>query len=292
MNTESNNYDVLLIKPNVIEHLDYNRVDYISGILSIDCYELLNTNSKDIGIIFAKYLNSKNYKDCNALTNICYDTPECLYELCFLDIPKEEKNEKTINQIATLLDITNEQIFGNAILIKTYLPLDTLDMIMISSSKEDIKNILDSRVNHKGVFIDTDTTMKCITFRDIEPEIKKLFDEDIKNLSRIEIPFLKHNFIMYYNKDSLDEENELVRDIGQKKINGEVFIVSMVTDTLYTDISINEVKKILEISKFGENAWKASDNDDNEERDNEGRILIKSKYRILHKRHNQLINID
>ena len=97
---------------------------------------------------------------------------------------------------------------------------------------------------------------------------------------------------MYYNKDSLDEENELVRDIGQKKINGEVFIVSMVTDTLYTDISINEVKKILEISKFGENAWKASDNDDNEERDNEGRILIKSKYRILHKRHNQLINID
>ena len=95
-----------------------------------------------------------------------------MYELCFLDIPKEEKNEKTINQIATLLDITNEQIFGNAILIKTYLPLDTLDMNMISSSKEDIKNILDSRVNHKGVFIDTDTTMKCITFRDIESEIK------------------------------------------------------------------------------------------------------------------------
>ena len=97
---------------------------------------------------------------------------------------------------------------------------------------------------------------------------------------------------MYYNKDSLDEENKIVEDIAQKKIYGEVFIVSMVTDTLYTDISIDEVNKMLAISKFGENAWKASPDDDKEDRDEDGRLLIKSKYRILHKKHNQLLQLD
>ena len=287
-----NNFELLIIKPNMIDHLDYNKVDYISELTKMNCYETVESNEEDIGIVFAKYLNQDNYIACNAQTNICYETKDYLYEICYLDIPKEKKNNDTINQLATLLDITNEQIFGTAILMRTHLPLENLEMNMISSSKEDIKTILESRVNHKGVFIDTDQTLKTITFRDINPKIRELFDEDIKDLSKIEIPFLKHNFIMYYNKDSLDEENKIVEDIAQKKIYGEVFIVSMVTDTLYTDILVDEVKKMLAISKFGENAWKASPDDDKEDRDDNGRILIKSKYRILHKKHNQLLQLD
>ena len=287
-----NNFELLIIKPNMINHLDYNKVDYISELTKMDCYESVTTNEEDIGIIFAKYLNTENYIACNAQTNICYETANYLYEICYLDIPKEKKNNDTLNQLGSLLDITNEQIFGNAILIKTYLPISSSDMKIVTSDKDDIKLILESRVNHKGVFIDTDKTLKQISYRDLKVKLRELFDEEIENLSKIEIPFLKHNFIMFYNKDSLDEENKIVKDIAQTKINGEVFIISMVTNTLFTDILVDEVQKMLDISRFGESAWKSNPEDDKEERDQKNRIIIKSKYRILYSKHNQLLNLD
>lgn len=287
-----NTLEVVIIKPNVVEHIDYNRVDYISEILSVDCYETVTTTVEDIGLVFAKYLNSENYIGCHAQTNICYDTSEYLYEICYLDIPNDKKCTETYNQIASILDITNQQIFGNAVLIKTHLPINNMDMNLVNFTKDDIKQILESRVNHYGVFIDTDKNMKSINFRDLEPKLRELLDEEPKDLSKIEIPFLKHNFIMYYCKDSVDEENTLVNDISQKKIYGDVFIVSMLTDTIFTNISIQEVKKMLAISKFGEDAWKISEDDDKEEKDEMGRILIKSKHRILHNRFNNLVNLD
>ena len=66
----------------------------------------------------------------------------------------------------------------------------------------------------------------------------------------------------------------------------------MLTDTIFTDITVDEVKKILAISKYGNDVWKANDDDDKEERDENGRILIKSKHRILQKRFNNLANLD
>ena len=96
---------------------------------------------------------------------------------------------------------------------------------------------------------------------------------------------------MYHVKDSMDEENELVHNIAQK-IFGDVFIVSMLTDKLFTDISVEEVKKILAISKLGEEAWKPKPEYDEEEKDASGRILIKSKFRILEKKYMELSNLD
>lgn len=285
-------FEVVIIKPNVVEHIDYNRSDYISQILKVDCYDKAITKTADIGLVFAQYLNSENYIGCNAQTNIFYETPEYLYEICYLDIPEDKKCTETYNHIASILDINNQQIFGNVVLIKTFLPINTLDMSLVDFTKDDIKKVLESRINHYGVFIDTDQNIKSISFRDLEPKLRELLDEDPKDLSKIELPFLKHNFTMYYCKDSLDEENKLVEDISQNKIRGDIFIVSMLTDTIFTDITVDEVKKMLTISKFGEDAWKASNDDDKEERDENGRVIIKSKYRILHKRFSNLVNLD
>lgn len=285
-------FEVVIIKPNVVEHLDYNRADYISEILKVDCYEKETTTTEKIGLVFAQYLNSENYIGCNAQTNICYETSEYLYEICYLDIPEDKKCTETYNQIASILDITNQQIFGTAVLIKTYLPINTLDMSLVDFTKEDIKKILESRVNHYGVFIDTDQNMSAINFRDLEPKLRNLLDEEPKDLAKIELPFLKHNFIMYYCKDSMDQENKLVYDLAQTKIYGDVFIVSMMTETIFTDITVDEVKKMIAISKYGPDAWQAKDEDDKEERDENGRIMIKSKHRILQKRFNNLVNLD
>ena len=51
-----------------------------------------------------------------------------------------KKIQQIITQIATLLDVTNEHIFGNAVLIKTHLPIKSLDMKLVAR-KDDIKKI-------------------------------------------------------------------------------------------------------------------------------------------------------
>ena len=76
INSENINFEVLIIKPNIIEHIDYNRADYISEILSVDCYNNTTTTAASIGLLFAEYLNSDSYIGCNAQTNICFETPE------------------------------------------------------------------------------------------------------------------------------------------------------------------------------------------------------------------------
>ena len=146
--TEKSEFEILVIKPNNISNLDFNNVNYITDILNNKCFESIKTNSEDIANIFASKLNPNNIENTIAVTNICYETYDKLYEICFLDIPEEEKNNDNYNNIASILDISKDTIFGNAILLKTNLPIDNNGMKLISSYKKDIRNILDARINH------------------------------------------------------------------------------------------------------------------------------------------------
>ncbi len=289
--TEESTFDVLLIKPNNIQHLDYNNVSYISDIINMNCLEIISTDSSKIAHVFADNLNPKNIDDCIAVTNICYETIDKIYEICFLDVPKEHKTKENLNDIATMLDITEEKIYGNAILLRTNLPLENYSMKLIDSSKESIKTILDARVNHKGVFIGDDNEMKEMNFRDINTKLKELFG-DINDVTKYEIPFLKHNFTMYYIKNSYENENKIVKNISESTIYGDVFITSMLTNKMFTDITITEVEKMLVISKYGSDMWTSKTSDDNIEKDSMDRNIIKSKFRILHNKYQEVLKMD
>jgi hypothetical protein len=289
--TEKSEFEILVIKPNNISNLDFNNVNYITDILNNKCFESIKTNSEDIANIFASKLNPNNIENTIAVTNICYETYDKLYEICFLDIPEEEKNNDNYNNIASILDISKDTIFGNAILLKTNLPIDNNGMKLISSYKKDIRNILDARINHLGVFIDTNGDFLQMSFRDINKKLKELFN-DLEDLKRFEIAFLKHNFTMYYIKNEFDTPNSYVSDIAEQKIYGDVFITSMLTKDTFTNISIKEVKQILAISKLNSENWKPDPKNDEEERDHLERRIIKSKFRILNNKYNELLKTN
>jgi len=277
-------FSLLVIKPNKVSHLDFNNVNYITNILDLKCFETVDTNNKEIGEIFAKKLNNNN--GCNAITNICFEQYEYLYEICFIDIKKEEKTDANYNELASMLDVTDEQIFGNAILIKTHLPVESKDMNIVDVNKNDIRTILHSRVEFKGVFITPDATIEDVVFRDIESTKQKIIDDD--KIKKFEIPFLKHNFIMYFSDNPYEEKNNMVTKIAGQDIHGTVLIVSMLTDKVYTDISKKEVLQILEISKLNSDLWKINQNDEAEEMDILDRKIIKNKYRILNNKYKDL----
>jgi len=42
--TEKSEFEILVIKPNNISHLDFNNVNYITDILNQECFESIDTN--------------------------------------------------------------------------------------------------------------------------------------------------------------------------------------------------------------------------------------------------------
>ncbi len=287
--TEKSEFEILVIKPNNVSHLDFNNVNYITDILNQECFESIKTNSEEIASVFANKLNPDNIDNTIAVTNICYETYDKLYEICFLDIPEEKKGNENYNDIASILDITQDKIFGNVILLKTNLPIDDVSMKLISTTKNDIRSILDARINHQGVFVDTDGKYQEMSFRDINKKLKELYG-DLSDLKKFEIAFLKHNFTMYYINNEFDILNNYVSDIAEQKIYGDVFITSMVTKEIFTNISIKEVEQILAISKFGAESWKPDPKYEEEDRDHLERRIIKSKFRILNNKYKELIS--
>ncbi|VVU94720.1 hypothetical protein CPAV1605_445 [seawater metagenome] len=286
--TEESQFEVLLIRPNTTSHFDFNDTNYLTNLINMDCIESIATDSTGIAKIFAEKLNPKNLPDCIAVTNICYEGYDKLYELCFLDGPNTEKIQDNYNELANILDITEEKIYGNAILLKTNLPVNDYSMKLVSSQKNDIRTILEARLNHKGVFIDDQGEMKEMMYRDINTKLKELFG-DLNDVTKYEIPFLKHNFTMYYVKNSYDNENKLVANIAQNNINGDVFITSMLTPKLFTDITCQEVNQMLAISKYGPDAWQPAASFDEKEKDNLDRNIIKSRFRILNQKYQQIL---
>ena len=47
-------FSLLIIKPNKVSHLDFNNVNYITNILDLDCFDSVDTNSKQIGEILLR----------------------------------------------------------------------------------------------------------------------------------------------------------------------------------------------------------------------------------------------
>ena len=172
--TEESSFNVLLIKPNDISMFDFNNVNYITDLMKMDSLKVIETNSDDIGRVLAENLNPTNLDNTIAVTNICFEQKEELYEICFLDLPKENKTQDNVNDLATMLDISKEKIYGNAIVLKTHLPENNYSMKLIDSTKDTIRSILESRVNHKGVFINDEGEMTEMTFRDINTKLKEL----------------------------------------------------------------------------------------------------------------------
>jgi hypothetical protein len=298
--TEQSEFQVLLIKPNDVSGLDFNNVNYITDLLNMDCLETIETDSDKIAHTFSEYLNPTNLDNCIAVTNICYETYDKIYEICFLDVPKTGQNniyhtQANFNEIATMLDISEEKIYGNALLLKTDLPINNFSMKLINSEKKDIRQIFESRKEHIGVFLNEDGDMEEMKFREIKPKLKELFG-NLDDVTKFEIPFLKHNFTMYYIKNSYENENKLVKHIAENNIYGDVFITSMLTSSLFTNISSLEVKQILEISKCNPLFWKSDQNFDEVKRDDLERNIIKSKFRILYHKYQHVLanklNVD
>lgn len=276
-NTEE--FEIMVVKPSNIESFDYNNPGYITNLINQDFTYQVKCTKENFFEKIAENLKIKEFHelDRNVTTHIVYDKPEYIYEIMFLEVVEESnKTNKNENQFGHLINTYGEKVYGNLIILKTCISnKKEKSMLLDNVSKDDLFEMLDSRVNTKVVIYEDGEYRQDIVRGDMDVFCKNLFEEDYYKTK--ETAFLKHNLNICYITGDLG--NEIFPKITPGKIEMAVFY-SMNNENFRGNITLDEVKKIVKLSNIMESSDPKSEWME-EETDSLGRRVIKNKYKIL-----------
>jgi len=280
-----NNFEIVLIKLNSdFDKLDWNDLNYTDNIINLDCYEVLNANSDNFVDLLSTNLLLDKYsdqKDLEITTQLIYEGLNYIYEIIYAKNLKEEKNG-----LGTLLNTNGDDIFGNVILTKTFIPTLSKSMVFENCYIRNIKDILESRINTNVVMYDIESgwTNKIIK-GDLTLFADEFFDE---GYVKYELPFLLHNLNIWYEKLDLKTTKNICGKILEKPIYKCIFF-TMITDEHRGSLYLEEVEKIIKLSNVLDIPFTAKNEWIKEEDDEYKRPVIKNKYRVLDLAYNELI---
>lgn len=275
-----NNFKFLNILINDISSFNWLDPNYLDKLLKLDIYNIVTSSSDNFLNDIVKSLNFDDTINMNHMieTQVIAEFPEYIYEILYINNIKNDDKYK--NDIGSLLMINGDKIYGNIIILKTYLPNDSI--LFIDSSKDDIKLILENRIKTKVVIYEDDTWTEKIIIGNIIDFAEEFFDD---TYLKIEKPFLKHNINIWYEKSSTNKSN-----ICGNILNIPIFKCiwfTMLTDEIRGNISLDEVTKIINLSYKLEYPYLVNPEWLIEEKDTYGRTKIKNKYKILEKAYHE-----
>jgi hypothetical protein len=288
----TNNFDILLIKSsNIDPSLDWKDPNYTKNICDLDIYQVVTTNAENYLDDIAKYLDINNRNkvfNVHVETQVIAEFKDYVYELLYILTYDNKSNyihdNDNINSVSTLLNLKEKNVYYNSILIKTYLPTsNNKSMYMVNCGINDVKYILDSRLNTTIVTFDGDTWEEKIIQGDLELFAKEFFDE---RHTKLELGFLKHNINIWY--ETFDGKN--INSCGTliKKPVFKCFWFTMASEQFRGSLLLDEVQKIIKLSYKLEPPYTAKDEWVKEENDEYNRVIVKNKYRVLEYVYNEL----
>lgn len=280
----NNSFTLVLIKPNSIEHLDWLDSNYTINISQLDIYENLSCTSDNfIDLMHEKLLIAKynQHENVEVTTQVINESFNYIYEILYVESLTSKDND--INEVATLLNTNGENIYGNAILMKTYLPSLSKNNLIVDCVQNNIKDILYTRANTNIVIYDGEWNNLEIK-GNLEDFAKTFFDD---TFHRCEIPFLLHNINIWY-----EICDGCSKDICGKVLEKPIYKCiwfTMVNDEFRGNLTLDEVNKIIKISNVFDFPFTPKSEWIEDETDEINRKVIKNKYRILDLAYQELI---
>jgi hypothetical protein len=185
--------------------------------------------------------------------------------------------------IANLLTTNGDTIYSNAIVFKTYLPSLSDSMTLQSITKKDLERVVCDRGFTKVVTFDGDNWMEEEVIGDLQVFAEKFLEDT--QFNKKSFGFLVHNIHIWYTSDfgTTGVCGKLLDNKVEKCI-----IFTMKTEEFRGNITLNEVKKIIELSKVlptflpDEELLK-------DKIDSMGRKIINNRYKILDYTYNKFI---
>jgi hypothetical protein len=271
------NFYILAIEPGKISHLDWNNPDYVQTLSSMP---FIKTHLIEPDKIFDHIHDLLKIDDASVLKHVITETiseePNYIYQILFIDTLNKKHNLEK-NELASMLNITGEQINGNALIIKSYVPTLSTEMLMDDMTASELTKILKKRGFTQIVVWENDEWREEEIYGDMENYAKKFFEEEYYD--KMEIAFLKHNLNIWYSKSEYGTQDvfgTLIRVPIEKCL-----VFTMTTNAIRGCISKDEINKIIKLSTVLEPPFRPENKWFDEELDEHGRTIIKNKYRIL-----------
>lgn len=271
-------FQIVVIKPNNIENFDYNLPNYMEEITNQDFFEEIKVRQENFQNKIAECLRIKQFNGKQVDTNTFYEEKGYIYELMFLNLTKEQQSDETENQLASLMDINGEKLYGYVMIFKTHIPVDSNKMVFCDLCVKDIAKIMNERANTKLVLYEEEQWREEGVKGPIDDFGDKFFEEDKYHIKKIEFAFLRHNINIWYTKSEYGED-KVCGKLLDERIDKCMWF-SMATDTVRSHLTLDEVKKIIKLSEVLED-YNTKNEMIKEERDSYNRNILKTKHRIL-----------
>ena len=271
-------FQIIVIKPNNIENFDYNLPNYMEEITNQDFFEEIKVRQENFQEKIAECLRIKQFNGKQVDTNTFYEEKGYIYELMFLNLTKEQQSDETENQLASLMDINGEKLYGYVMIFKTHIPIDSNKMVFCDLCVKDIAKIMNERANTKLVLYEEEQWREEGVKGPIDNFGDKFFEEDKYHIKKTEFAFLRHNINIWYTKSEYGED-KVCGKLLDERIDKCMWF-SMATDTVRSHLTLDEVKKIIKLSEVLED-YNTKNEMIKEERDSYNRNILKTKHRIL-----------
>ncbi len=275
-------FNVLVITPNKIEDRDWTDPLYLSKLTNDTFCNYLSLEPSNYVDFIIKHLEIKeDMPNTDVKVQIIYENKNYIYEIMYIYVENGPKDK--VNEFATLLNINNDIIIGNAIVTKTYIPLDNDNTEYESISADNIEQLLFNRANTQIILYNSDDEeyKEFLLFGPLDIYADMYFGEKKYNIKKKELPFLKHNINIWYTEDEYGNNN-IIGNLLDKNIKVDKMIVfSMFSDEYRCSLTLEEFNQIKELS-IKMDDYILNDEVLKDEKDELGRYVIKNKYKILH----------
>ena len=270
-------FNCLLIKPDDISNLSFADPYYANKVAKLDTIVDVTILPEQFMPLLSKYLELDKYKfeGLNISSDIIGEEPDYVYELYYVDLKDKNEFHTKENMLASLLTTNGEKIYSNAILFRTYLKPLTDSMLLVDSNKKDLERLIFDRGYTKIVTFDGEEWKEEAYFGELKIFAEKFLEDN--NFKKKSLGFLVHNIHIWYTDD-----------FGEKNVCGKLLdcmverciIFTMKTEDIRGSITLNEVKKIIELSNQLTTFLPPEDLI-KERFDSLGRKVINNRYKIL-----------
>ena len=261
-------FDLLLVKANNIQNMEWSDPNYLDDILNSDFVENVTFSPEKFAENLGTALEVEKYELPDVKCILFYEEPNYHYEIMYIDLLPNYKKLEIENQFSLLLQNNgDEKIFGNVLIMKTYVPVNDMNSMKIEDiKKSDIKRILEDRVNTSVITFDNGDYEEVKVVGPMDQYAESFFDEEDKyKIQKIELAFLRHNINIWFTKFEYGFENVCGNLLKHLVIN-KCIVFTLINDNIRGNLSMEEFNKIKFLSEKLED-YKVPRELDNEDKD-------------------------
>jgi hypothetical protein len=176
-----------------------------------------------------------------------YSSPKKYLELIYSKPYQKEKNEeKEMNILGCLFSLSHSVILYDCALIGNKFDLQSPHFMKIDSvSKEDIFRVIRRRFFFSSILI-KDNEFQKYYYQNPQYLICQVFNmQSTETIQTLSFSLLKYNLVLYFKDDTTQPINKIATRLnGIYKIYGDVLVLHEMEESIYTNLSLHEIKRL------------------------------------------------